>query len=61
MVIMKMDQKKTKDELIEEIKALRLQAAGTEALRNHLADVEKSYKDLQASFEERTRASSANA
>jgi len=56
MVIMKMDQKKTKDELIEEIKALRLQAAGTEALRNHLADVEKSYKDLQASFEERTRA-----
>ena len=53
---MKMDQKKTKDELIEEIKALRLQAAGTEALRNHLADVEKSYKDLQASFEERTRA-----
>ncbi len=53
---MKMDQEKTKDELIEEIKALRLEAAGTEALRNHLADVEKSYKDLQASFEERTRA-----
>ena len=56
MVSMKMDQEKTKDELIEEIKALRLKAAGTEALRNHLADVEKSYKDLQASFEERTRA-----
>jgi len=54
--IMKSDQEKSKDELIEEIKALRLQAAGTEALRNHLADVEKSYKDLQASFEERTRA-----
>jgi len=53
---MKSDQEKSKDELIEEIKALRLQAAGTEALRNHLADVEKSYKDLQASFEERTRA-----
>jgi len=56
VVSMKMDQEKTKDELIEEIKAFRLQAAGTEALRNHLADVEKSYKDLQASFEERTRA-----
>jgi sigma-B regulation protein RsbU (phosphoserine phosphatase) len=53
---MKSDLEKTKDELIEELKDLRQQAAGSEALQNHLADVEKSYSDLQASFEERTRA-----
>ena len=53
---MKSDVKKTKDELIEELKVLRPQAARTEALQNHLADVEKSYGDLQARFEERTRA-----
>jgi len=53
---MKSDLEKSKDELIEELKALRQQAAGAEALQNHLADVEKSYKDLQASLAERTRA-----
>jgi len=53
---MKSDLEKSKDELIEELKALRQQAAGAEALQNHLADVEKSYKDLQASYAERTRA-----
>ncbi|MGB5750066.1 MAG: SpoIIE family protein phosphatase [Desulfobacterales bacterium] len=53
---MKMDQEKTKDELIEELKDLRLQAAGAEALHNRLADLEKSYTDLTARFEERTRA-----
>ena len=53
---MKSDLKKSKDELIEELKALRQKAAGTEALQNHLADVEKSYKQLQARFEERARA-----
>ena len=53
---MKSDLEKSKDELIEELKALRQQAAGTEALQNHLADVEKSYKQLQARFEERARA-----
>ncbi len=53
---MKSDLEKSKDELIEELKALRQQAAGTQALQNHLADVEKSYKELQARFEERARA-----
>ena len=53
---MKSDLEKSKDELIEELKALRQKAAGTEALQNHLADVEKSYKQLQARFEERARA-----
>ncbi len=53
---MKSDLKKSKDELIQELKALRQKAAGTEALQNHLADVEKSYKQLQARFEERARA-----
>ncbi|MBW2335734.1 MAG: SpoIIE family protein phosphatase [Deltaproteobacteria bacterium] len=53
---MKSDLGKSKDELIEELKALRQKAAGTEALQNHLADVEKSYKQLQARFEERARA-----
>ncbi|MBW2657203.1 MAG: PAS domain S-box protein, partial [Deltaproteobacteria bacterium] len=53
---MKSDLGKSKDELIEELKALRQKAAGTEALQNHLADVEKSYKELQARFEERARA-----
>ncbi len=52
---MKSDQKKTKDVLIEELKALREQAARCEALQSHLADVEKNYKDLQARFDERTR------
>ena len=52
---MKSDLEKTKYELIEELKVLRQQAARAEALQNHLADVEKSYSDLQARFEERTR------
>ena len=53
---MKSDLEKSKDELIEELKALRQKAAGTDALQNHLADVEKSYEELQARFEERARA-----
>ena len=53
---MKSDLEKSKDELIEELNVLRQQAAGAEALQNHLADVEKSYKELQASFAERARA-----
>ncbi len=53
---MRSDLEKSKDELIQELKALRQQAAGAAALQNHLADVEKSYKDLQAGFAERTRA-----
>jgi len=53
---MKSDLEKSKDELIQELNAFRQQAARTDALQNHLADVEKSYKDLQNRFEERTRA-----
>ena len=52
---MKSDQKKTKGELIEELKNLRQLAAKSEALQSHIADVENSYKDLQARFDERTR------
>ncbi len=53
---MKSDQKKTKNELIEELRDLRQQVAKTEALKNHLADVENAYRDLRSNFEERTRA-----
>ncbi len=53
---MKTDQEKTKNELIEELRVLRQQAAKVEALQNHLAKVEKSYKALQARFEARSQA-----
>ena len=53
---MKSDQEKTKDELIEELKDLRQQAAKAEALQKHLADVEKSCHDLQARLETRSQA-----
>ncbi len=53
---MKSDLEKSKDELIAELKALRQQADGTDALQIRLAAVEKSYKELQARFEERARA-----
>ncbi len=53
---MKSDQKKTKAELIEELRVLRQQAAKAEALQNHLADVEKSCHGLQARLEARSEA-----
>ena len=53
---MKSDLKKTKNELIDELKALRQQAARAEALQTRLADMEKSCNDLQSRCEERTLA-----
>ncbi len=53
---MRSDQEKSKDELIAELKALRQKADGSDALQIHLAEVEKSYEELQARFEERARA-----
>jgi sigma-B regulation protein RsbU (phosphoserine phosphatase) len=53
---MKSDLKKTKNELIDELKALRQQAARVEAMQTRLADMEKSCKDLQSRCEERTLA-----
>ncbi|MBW2443774.1 MAG: SpoIIE family protein phosphatase [Deltaproteobacteria bacterium] len=52
---MKTDQEKTKNELIEELKTLRQQAAKAEASQNHLAEVEKSCKELQARLEARSQ------
>ena len=52
---MKSDSEKSKAELIEELANLRQQAARCEAMQSHLAEVEKSYKDLQASYDERAR------
>ena len=45
----------SKEELIEELANLRQQAARCEAMQSHLAEVEKSFKDLQANYDERTR------
>ena len=42
-----------KDELIEELKALRQQAARCEAQQSHLAELEKSHAELQAGRPER--------
>ena len=53
---MKTDQEKSKDELIEELRGLRQQAANAEALQNHLAEVEKECKDLKSSLETRSQA-----
>jgi len=49
------DSKKSKDELLKELSALRLQAAKADGLQKRLNDTEKSYKDLQTRFEKRTR------
>ncbi|NNL76108.1 MAG: SpoIIE family protein phosphatase [Desulfobacterales bacterium] len=49
------DSEKSKDELLKELSALRLQAAKADGLQNRLNDTEKSFKDLQARFEKRTR------
>ena len=53
---MKSNSKKTKAELLEELSALRLQAAKANSLQNRLDDIEKSYAELQTRFEDRTRA-----
>jgi sigma-B regulation protein RsbU (phosphoserine phosphatase) len=53
---MKTDSEKSKDLLIEELNALKRRAAEAEELRHRLEVVEKSYKDLQKRFEERSQA-----
>ena len=52
---MKSDMEKSKDELIEELRMLRKQAAKAVDLQTRLAELEKSRANLQKHFEERTR------
>ena len=52
---MKSDTEKSKDELVEELITLRQQAAEAGDLKNRLAELEKSYADLQKNFEERSQ------
>ena len=52
---MKSDMEKSKDELVEELKTLRQQAAEAGDLKNRLAEVEKSNANLKKDFEERTK------
>ena len=46
---------KSREELVEELKRLRQQAAEAGDLKIRLADLEKSYTNLQKNFEERTK------
>ncbi len=54
-VSMKSDMEKSRDELVEELNTLRRQAAKADDLQNRLADFEKSYTNLQKSFEQRIK------
>ena len=51
---MKSDFTKTKNELVEELAYLRRRAAEVDELRRRLAEVQKTYSELQNRFEERT-------
>jgi sigma-B regulation protein RsbU (phosphoserine phosphatase) len=53
---MKSDMEKSKDELLEELKTLRQQAAEAGDLKSRLADLEKSNANLKKDFEERSKA-----
>jgi sigma-B regulation protein RsbU (phosphoserine phosphatase) len=53
---MKSDTKKSQRELVEELNTLRRQAAKADDLQKRLEVLEKSYTDLQKSFEERSKA-----
>jgi sigma-B regulation protein RsbU (phosphoserine phosphatase) len=53
---MKSDMEKSKDELFEELKTLRQQAAEAGDLKSRLADLEKSNANLKKDFEERSKA-----
>jgi sigma-B regulation protein RsbU (phosphoserine phosphatase) len=53
---MKSDMEKSKDELLEELKTLRRQAAEAGDLKSRLADLEKSNANLKKDFEERSKA-----
>lgn len=52
---MKLDLEKSRNELVEELNALRRQAAKTDSLQSRLEAVEKSYTVLQKSIEERSK------
>ena len=52
---MKSDLEKSKNELVQELHVLRQRAADADDLQNRLEEIEKSYRDLQTRFEERTR------
>ena len=52
---MKSDMEKSKNQLVEELKMLRQQAAQAGDLKNRLAEVEKSNANLKKDFEERTK------
>ncbi len=47
---MKSDMEKSKNQLLDELKMLRQQAAEAGDLKNRLADLEKSNADLQKRF-----------
>jgi sigma-B regulation protein RsbU (phosphoserine phosphatase) len=51
---MKSDSDKTKNELVEELSYLKRRAAEADELRRRLADVQKSYTELQDRYEART-------
>jgi sigma-B regulation protein RsbU (phosphoserine phosphatase) len=53
---MKADSKKSKEELIAELNALRQRTAGAENLQSRLKIIEQSHADLKKRLEERTRA-----
>ena len=52
---MKSDMEKSKNQLLEELKRLRQQAAQAGDLKNRLAELEKSNADLKKDFEERKK------
>jgi sigma-B regulation protein RsbU (phosphoserine phosphatase) len=54
-VRMKSDPEKLKEELVEELNALRISAARADDLQRRLEELEKAYQDMQTHFEERSR------
>jgi sigma-B regulation protein RsbU (phosphoserine phosphatase) len=52
---MKADMRKTKAELVEELISLRQKATEAHDLRNRLEHAEKSFRELQTQFEQRTK------
>jgi hypothetical protein len=52
---MKSDLKKSKNELVQEVQILRQKAANADDLQIRLEKIEKSYRDLQKRYEDRTK------
>jgi sigma-B regulation protein RsbU (phosphoserine phosphatase) len=52
---MKSDLEKSKNELVQELHVLRQKTANTDDLQIRLEEIEKSHRDLQTRFKERTR------